>query len=87
MKKLLVVMLFVGILFIVIDIVRENNAHHEKIIYRYIPRTFEEEQNEPVYVSEIFQTMFTQPSIWVRDINDYNDAKKREINKFFISQS
>ena len=29
-----------------------------KIEYRYIPRTFEEAQNEPVFSSDIFKSMF-----------------------------
>ena len=35
------------------------------IEYRYIPRTFEEEQNEPVKVSKIFDTMFSSETPWI----------------------
>jgi hypothetical protein len=58
----------------------------EKIIYRYIPRTFEEEQNEPVMISDIFKTMFSQPEPWIGNINDVDTRKKEAINKYYISQ-
>lgn len=63
-----------------------NQCPAEKIIYRYIPRTFDEEQGEPVYVSDIFKTMFTQDSPWVRSANTYDARKLEEANKYFISQ-
>ena len=56
----------------------------EKIVYRYIPRTFEEEQNEPVPPSEIYYDLFNNPSPWVSSFA----VPRRElqnINKFFIS--
>ena len=54
--------------------------------YRYIPRTFEEEQLEPVYPSEIFETMFSQPSPWLLSIRNYDRKKQEQINQYFISQ-
>jgi len=57
-----------------------------KIEYRYVPRTFEQEQENPVKVSELYHTMFTQPTPWVGGI--LSDASKNsEINRYFISQS
>lgn len=57
-----------------------------KTIYKYIPRTFEEEQNEPVYASDIFITMFSQPSPWIKSLNDMDFRKREAINKYFVSQ-
>ncbi len=58
----------------------------QKIIYKYLPRTLEEEETEPVYVTQIFKTMFTQPSVWID--STYQDTIRRteQINKYFISQ-
>lgn len=65
-----------------------NNCQPQtKVIYKYIPRTFEEEQNYPVLPSEIFSAMFTQPSPWVASLHSYNDRKVGEVNKYFVSQS
>lgn len=33
--------------------------------YRYIPRTFTEEQNEPIPIDDIFKTMFSNTSPWM----------------------
>ena len=62
------------------------NSGQEKIIYRYIPRTFEEEQEDPVAISDIFETMFSQPSPWVGSIRTYDAKKQEKINKYFVSQ-
>lgn len=58
----------------------------QKIIYKYLPRTLEEDQTEPVYVTQIFKTMFTQPSVWID--STYQDTIRRteQINKYYISQ-
>jgi hypothetical protein len=63
-----------------------NERIVEKVIYRYIPRTLEEEEKEPAYVSEIFASMFTQPSTWIGSVNDLDTRKKELINQYFVSQ-
>lgn len=62
------------------------NNREEKIVYKYIPRTLEEEQESPVFVSEIFKTMFSQPSTWIDSFDADAIRRKENINKFFISQ-
>lgn len=37
----------------------------QEVIYKYIPRTPEEEMNNPVDVEDIFKTMFTETSPWI----------------------
>lgn len=84
---ILLLLLMLGIILIIVEITRvDRNCPKQKIIYRYIPRTFEEEQNEPVYPSQIFNSMFTAPSQWVRGISDYDYRKNEAVNNFFISQ-
>lgn len=86
-KGSIILLLFIGILLVVIEVTRVSQRCPEsKIIYRYIPRTFEQEQNEPVYPSDIFKTMFTQPSPWIAGLNDIDNRKIEDINKFFVSQ-
>ncbi len=88
MYKTITLLLFIlGIIFITASIsksVGENNK--ERIIYRYIPRTLEEEELEPAYPSEIFASMFTQPSTWIGGINDLDTRKNAAINQYFVSQ-
>jgi hypothetical protein len=86
-KTGLLIILFIGIMLITINIVKNNKPVEKKVIeYRYIPRTFEEENAEPVYVSDIFKTMFSQQSPWIFSVQNYDNKKQEEVNKFFISQ-
>lgn len=86
-KNILILFIFIGILCMAIALTKnEANCPEQKVIYRYIPRTFDEEQEEPVYVSDIFNKMFSQPSPWVGSVNEIDTEKVKEINKFFVSQ-
>lgn len=99
LKVIFLVILILGIICITIGIVQtqtiinlqETNLNPElnktpEIIYRYIPRTFAEEKEQPVYVSEIFDTMFSQPSPWIISLRNYDERKQEKINQYFISQ-
>jgi hypothetical protein len=86
-KGILIIFLIFGIILVIIELVRvDKTCPKQTIIYRYVPRTFDEEQDEPVYVSDIFATMFTQPSSYIRGIADYDYRKKEQVNQFFVSQ-
>ena len=88
-KSIILIIIFVGIIFIAIEVVRVQAGLTDKkapVEYRYLPRTFEEEQSEPVYVSEIFETMFSQPSPWIMSVRDYDQRKQEKINQYFITQ-
>jgi hypothetical protein len=64
----------------------EVSKCEKKIIYKYIPRTLEEEETEPIFVSQIFYPMFTQPSVWIDSIYEDDKRKTEALNKYFISQ-
>lgn len=86
-KFLMLLLLFIGILFTTISLVQNNiQCPEAKIVYRYLPRTFKQEQSEPVYPSDIFMTMFTQQSPWIRSIQNLDIKKQERMNKYFISQ-
>ena len=79
--------LFFGSIMIVVSVMHHNmKCPSKQIIYKYIPRTFDEEQREPISVSEIFKTMFTQPTPWVSSIMDYDRRKQEAVNKYYASQ-
>lgn len=87
MKTILLIFIFIGILLIVVDITRsETKCSSNKIIYRYIPRTLDEELNEPAYAGDIFESMFNQSNPWIGAIDDNMHRKTELINKYFISQ-
>jgi len=87
-RSILTLVIFIAIIFITIAILRSNyQCPKQKVVYRYLPRTFEQEQSEPVYVSDIFNTMFSQPSVWTTSINQLDADKTDSINKYFITQT
>lgn len=86
-KLILLLSLFVGIILVVIQIViMYHTCPPSTIEYRYIPRTFEEEQNEPVFPSDIFIKMFKNPSPWISGANEVDSRMNESLNKYFISQ-
>lgn len=52
-------LLCIGLYILYISIKSINLICPKIVEYRYIPRTFEEEQREPIKPSVIFQNMFT----------------------------
>ena len=86
-KVALLIIVFIGIILITINIVNyEHKCPSKTVEYRYIPRTLEEDEAEPVYVSDIFKTMFSQQSPWIFSVQDIDRKKQESVNKFFISQ-
>jgi len=87
MKFEILTIVFIGIILMTISIVQSTYKCPEKqVIYKYVPKTFEEEQDNPTYVSDIFVTMFSQQSPWVYSVQNFDRKKQEDINKFFISQ-
>jgi len=85
-KGFFILILMTGIILLIIYFTTENLNTDPKIIYKYLPRTLEEEENEPVFASQIFKTMFTQPSVWIDSAYE-NTIRRTEVpNKYFISQ-
>ena len=79
----------IGVMMIAIAIVRAyNNCEPPKTIYRYIPRTFIEDQENPVPLDDIFYNMFNNPTPWVASV----DIERRRmdigenLNKYYITQ-
>lgn len=87
-KKIITFFLIIGIIFIVVNVSKYLTTRKNTIIYKYIPRSFDEEQMKPGYVSDIFKTLFSQPSVWERGIGQRNENSTRteNINDYFISQ-
>lgn len=86
-KGFFIIALIVGITLLVIYyILNQEEGFKQNIVYKYIPRTLKEDEESPIFVSEIFKTMFTQPSVWIDSINIDQDRMKEKIDKFYISQ-
>lgn len=71
-RTLIMALLFIGLIMIVIDTTKMNyKCPPNKIEYRYIPRSFEDEQDNLVPLRKIFGKMFDNPSPW---INSFTEA-------------
>ena len=80
--------MLVGLICTIISITKQVTVQpQQQIIYKYIPRTFQEEQDNPVFVSDIFKDMFEKPSPWVASVTNVDYQNKKELNNFFISQA
>jgi hypothetical protein len=88
MKLFLLSLIFIGILFIIIGYVKTyEKCPPPRIEYRFVPRTFKEEQEQPVSVDEIFKDMFVKPTPWIGGFGEvYFPKREVDINRGFISQ-
>lgn len=86
-KGFFLIFLIIGILLIALYFMRDSGGgSNTKIVYKYLPRSLEEEEESPVFVSEIFKAMFEQPSVWINAIKDDYLRKNEVLNKYYISQ-
>jgi len=85
-KGIFILILITGITLLIIYFTIDNLNIEPKVVYKYLPRSLEEIEEEPVFESDIFKTMFTQPSVWI-DSTYENTIRRTEVpNKYFISQ-
>jgi hypothetical protein len=67
-KSMAFFLLFAGLLLIAIGYIRSNTrCPPPRVEFRYVPRTFEQEQNTPVPVLSVFGRMFQDRDPWQRD--------------------
>lgn len=85
---IIILMLIIGFIFLYIDQYKrlKSQMNEEKVIYRYVPRTPYDELQQELFPSDIFETMFSQPSPWIKSVNDLDAKQSQEINKYFVSQ-
>ena len=91
MKFILISLIFIGLGIVLVGYVRsQKECPPTKIEYRYVPRTFVEEQEDPTPVSEIFAKMFIEPSPWIGHSGGKMGPptlRGEDINRLYISQS
>ena len=84
-NNLLLITFLIGFFLTAIGLVRiYYKCPANQIIYRYIPRTFEQEQQLPVNLDQLYFTMFEEASPWVGSFR--TRKKRREFGGDFISQ-
>lgn len=79
----------IGIILVAIDlIITYNQCPPQQVVFRYVPRTFIEEQENPVPLDDIFYTMFNNKTPWVASV----DVERRKndigenLNRYYLTQ-
>ncbi len=83
------ILLIVGFIFLYIDLYNRLSTKlkpSERIIYKYIPRTPNNELQTDIFPSDIFETMFSRPTPWINSVNELDARQNKLVNKYFISQ-
>ena len=79
MKSLLILLLYIGISMIIIGYMKNYQKCAEpKIEYRYVPRTFFEEQISPTNLMKSFSGMFNEDSTWLS--YPFNNTSGKELS-------
>lgn len=84
----LLLVLIMGIFLIYVSYkTSEKKCPPPRIEYRFIPRTLKEQLENPVKVSDIFSSMFNEPTVFLgKDIGN-KTINTSNINKNSISQT
>jgi hypothetical protein len=86
---IIVILLTTGFIFIYIDLYNRMSNKlkpKEKVVYRYIPRVPYDELQQEIFPTDIFETMFSQPTPWINNFDDLNARQSKLVNKYYISQ-
>jgi hypothetical protein len=86
---IITILLTTGFIFLYMDLYNRLSNKlkpKEKIIYRYVPKIPYDELEQQVFPTDIFETMFSQPTPWINNYNDLNARQSKLVNKYFISQ-
>ena len=88
MKLLVIILLIISIIFIAVGYIKSNQKCPPPIVeFRYIPKTFEEEQNVTTPILSQFGKMFNNPSAWQTNngfINSNEEVGKILSSSFVI---
>ena len=92
MNLFLILLLFVALVFMVIGYIKANQqCPPRRVEYRYVPRTFIEEQEDPTPISDIFASMFYSSTPWISSeigkLLPPPNLQQKDINKYFVSQA
>lgn len=86
-KGIFLLFIIIGIILLSVFFITNHYLQQvrPKTIYKFIPRTLVEEQESPIYVSQIFKTMFSQPSTWINSVDEDAIRRQENLNNYFIS--
>ena len=67
MNTINIIIIFIGAILITIGYQKTKCVCDKNVEYKFVPRTFQEEQELPIKPSEIFKSMFDEPSPYMKD--------------------
>lgn len=89
MLQIIMMLIFlIGLILVTISLTKTyNRCEPTKTVYRYVPRTFIEDQENPIPLDDIFYDMFNNPSPYVAsvDITRRRQDLGENLNKYYIS--
>jgi len=75
--------LLTGFTLLISGYMKQKMDTQPRVEYKFIPRTFQEEQETPVRTSDIFSDMFSKPAPWQYGENNLtNKFSRRDINPY-----
>ena len=86
---IITILLTTGFIFLYMDLYNRLSNKlkpKEKIIYKYVPKIPYDDLEQQIFPTDIFETMFSQPTPWINNYNDLNARQSKLVNKYFISQ-
>lgn len=86
-KRLWLFLMFITTLVMIAVTISQKPVVETRTVYRYLPRSFDDETSNTSYPSDIFRKMFNQPSPWINSITELDHAKLGKLQKYYISQA
>ncbi len=73
MRVLVLFLMFLGTIFITIGYMKTHMKCPPPLIkFKYIPKTFEEEQTDSVPIKSIYGKLFSESSPWEKNVSSIN---------------
>ena len=86
MRTFVFLLAYLGVMAVVVGFVLQSRqCPPPEIEYRYIPRSFQEDQDNPQRVSAIYDAMFKEPTPWIRDVS--TTPRFSDLNRYYASQA
>ena len=83
MKHISLIIFFLGIIFVVYSVTKESSkCPPPQIKYKFVQKSFDQQQDTPVELNKIYGKMFKDPSPWVgfsfesAEMSDFKDISQ-----------
>ena len=85
--SLLLIVFICGIICVAVGLTKIYSPNVcDNIVYKYVPKTFRELQEQPLSVYESLNSLFYAPSPWLGGYT-FNKELRSDLNQYFISQA